>query len=642
MDIRDRILGAATLAAIIILTGFVWGTTHITDTYINITGDLLIGGAANISNINNIYYVQAGNTSDIQTQIDAAPAGGAVVIPPGSYDLCSKQINVTKPIQIRCIGNPTLNFSCIQNGTYLLNISADNVSIQHCTLLGNSANVSAIWVNAKHVEILGNTLRDFGQYGIRAEANTEYAIFSGNTIINMSLDNIEGYAGIFLAGGRKDKIINNYVERAGIPIVLYGTEHIVTSNHLVGGGWVVHGIIQLQGSMSITDNLINLSGSTTLGQHGIYLSGQLYGPITDTLISGNTIIEPYGHGMKMDNVYRTVISDTIVRLGNTPASATQSCFSVGPNLQAHYVSILNSQCYNPKSVGIATASTNTSFITIDGVLINGSGSSDGVRIQSPHTILSNSVIMNSYLSGVWVRSTADKSVVTGNKILNSDRARSGVAGIEVNAPAGVIITNNYVIDDQAESTTTYGIDLMGNDFICSNNLVVNTSLEGIRVYSWTENISGGIVTGNYVLNPGNSSNNAHGMQIRQTGTYAVENVTVVGNTVKDTRSSKRLRSCIHEGASNCDYNIITANICYGNTETGFVRSGSNTQMYGNIGSSTTDNLDLYGGINLNNNTLSGVKHFEENPCSGNCEKGDFAMNSTNLCACLAANTWTAF
>lgn len=109
-----------------IFGGIVFGAVRVADNYIiDTNNDLEI----NASKINQVLYVQSGNASDIQVQLDANPSitgGGTVVIPAGNYPLMGQQ-NLTSNLTLIIeqgasiywsTGEPQINYTDKQGNNY--------------------------------------------------------------------------------------------------------------------------------------------------------------------------------------------------------------------------------------------------------------------------------------------------------------------------------------------------------------------------------------------------------------------------------------------------------------------------------------------------------------------------------------------
>lgn len=208
----------------------------------------------------------------IQGAIDAAPVGGVVIVPAGTYN---ETITITKSITLQGADKSTTIIMPAANGTEWISIQASDVHIKNLTFDGTGYNVYQAITTRGSGSITNCIIKNIRQQqyrgiGIRVWHETtgqEWEI-SDNKFINIER------IGVYVGGqGNIARISNNILEGSGV------------------GDWLQYGVeVGRSGLAYIENNHISKyqGDESGWGSSGILVTAA-YGPKSTAYITGNTI-----------------------------------------------------------------------------------------------------------------------------------------------------------------------------------------------------------------------------------------------------------------------------------------------------------------------------------------------------------------
>ena len=159
---------------LILVMSMVYAVTTITDTNVNSPTGTYVNITA--SQINNVFYVQAGNASDIQKKIDLCNGWCKIIVPKGDYDLVNT-INLTSNLTFEINQGAEIHADSVVGLTIFTDLqldtsnaliyanNLDNLNFYNYGLIGD-ANINHVLFlnNSRKVDIRGGFIR--GSYGI--------------------------------------------------------------------------------------------------------------------------------------------------------------------------------------------------------------------------------------------------------------------------------------------------------------------------------------------------------------------------------------------------------------------------------------------------------------------------------------------
>ncbi len=227
----------------------------------------------------------------IQGAIDAAPVGGTVIVPAGTY---TETITITKAITLQGADKSTTIIMPAADGTEWISIQASDVHIKNLTFDGTGYNIYQAITTRGSGSITNCIIKNIRekQYrgiGIRVWHETtgqEWEI-SGNKFINIER------IGVYVGGqGNIARISNNILEGSGV------------------GDWLQYGVeVGRSGLAYIENNHISKyqGDETDWGSAGILVTAA-YGPKSTAYITGNTITKNTT-GVAVGYVNKTKLTD---------------------------------------------------------------------------------------------------------------------------------------------------------------------------------------------------------------------------------------------------------------------------------------------------------------------------------------------
>lgn len=306
----------------------------------------------NLDSLNNIYYVQAGNASDIQTKINSASGGDKVIIPPGFYTV-SSAIVLNKNVAISGEG-----FGTILNFTGTGNISAFNVT-----------DVSGISLSNFKLIVDGDA------NGILVYASNDITIENLFIEGNLKIPTAERRA-INLRGTINSKVIENTITGknwdTGIRIDNNFNGNITDLHNLIYGNILYDLGTEPDLSNSIAtgtaiENEANLSTSTkyniysgnivnNVRGHGIRVIECRYCTIENNIVSNTN-----RSGVWLKDTNYSLISNNVI---NFVATKGDSHAGIYLGVNNEYNSVVGNIVHNSKTQGInISALSNNNFIS---------------------------------------------------------------------------------------------------------------------------------------------------------------------------------------------------------------------------------------------------------------------------------------
>ena len=356
-------------------------------------------GAINSSVINNIFYVQVRNASDIQVTIDQASSGDKVFIPNGIYNL-EDTILINKSLTLEGAAQPSfrvspsssgtvINASASLNGLNMINVTASGVTIKTLGLSGSSITNNGIALLDGTGGFLGENLylELQGASGLFAIKTMD----AGNSLIHI--------------GTRENGLHGMNIQRSDFRILDY-----YSHRHWNGAALML--------SPSSGTQVSNMH--SFYNNYGIYLNG------TDTSSFTNVMLEQNNYsGFYLDstssNINRITIADSIFYLNDCPAVGCSSGDGDGTP-----VIYLNADTHDIKGV---TFSGNTFDSSTP--IFNYSESSGG---EIKDVIFANNIYtadIGSYPAGVNLLTIDDnsiKSVSTQGLVLGMSFNNDSISG----------------------------------------------------------------------------------------------------------------------------------------------------------------------------------------------------------------------
>ncbi len=355
----------------------VWAGTTISNDEIITTGNVTT------ANINQVWYVDAGDVTDIQTKINLCSTTGCnVVITAGSYNtsLLDSPINLTDNLILSCQEGANI---FRDSEVHMLNASKyiSNFTLKGCTF---DAGDNAIVNTAPILFADGGENLNFYDNTFTNSFENHYLFLGGvsnNPANNVKIEdndflNVESGIHIF---GNNFQANNNYFESRAV--VSGGAEYGEAIDHNGGNGSIISNnhILNFQedGIDANANNSIVFGNVITLSDNGEITNGIKIGP--NSSVYGNVILNVQGAdtGIRapQDNV---VISNNLI-IGNGTGT--------GILLDASNINLVNNKVFNVAinlddngaNNGIDGAGNRSHFL--EQILITGADSSVNLKIQ---------------------------------------------------------------------------------------------------------------------------------------------------------------------------------------------------------------------------------------------------------------------
>jgi len=231
----------------------------------------------------------------IQAAIDAAVPGEVITVNPGTYNLgFGEELDITKPLILRSSGGAGVTFITPAFSEYIIDINADNVTIDGFTINGNAYNAGIIiWGIHRDLTVVNNVIDCTINGGSSQDGFRAFQGQNNHTIVNNEI--FGGYNGIVANDVRDSQISGNTITDV--------TDHGI---HLVQSPF-----------NTISNNVIDqVAGGTDAD--GIHLD--FNSPTNE--VENNTISNCVGNGIYMDSRYHTIqdndidLCDTGIRGGD--------------------------------------------------------------------------------------------------------------------------------------------------------------------------------------------------------------------------------------------------------------------------------------------------------------------------------------
>lgn len=286
----------------------------------------------------------ADSTAALQARIDAAPSGGAVEFPRGTYRITAPLV-IAKPVRLTGPGVVKQT----TGSAAAFSVESSDVEFRDLTIEGPGATLSQAGSAAitatgdaatpyRNIHVQDVEIRGFRQYGIRLKHVTDYSI-TDNYIHDC------WYALVMTLGCQRGRIVGNQIDTAtagmsdypqsyGIALTFDGTDatpvrsaDIVVANNIVRNivGW--EGIDTHAGQrITITGNEVTgckvgiavVDGGTTWAPLDVSVVGNVIDSLNDAgkAHSGITFTGVGVTGAPAQNARGTIVGNTIRRHGN--------------------------------------------------------------------------------------------------------------------------------------------------------------------------------------------------------------------------------------------------------------------------------------------------------------------------------------
>lgn len=220
-------------------------------------------GTVTAENVNGVYYVQAGNATDIQTKINLCSSGGCnIILPKGIYEL-DDTLNIPYQgivIKGQYFGGQKYNYdeavtlipsSSFDSSNNLINITGYRSGLENLYIEGNySANDGvylaggANYIKYSHVSSFNNNGITIPSAGQDSESFIEY-VWSGNNLNNgieinradFDISHVNVYrnwhgAGIYINSGA-NRISNSYIWGNNYSVYILGGDSNMVFNNIL-------------------------------------------------------------------------------------------------------------------------------------------------------------------------------------------------------------------------------------------------------------------------------------------------------------------------------------------------------------------------------------------------------------------------
>ena len=441
------------------------------DTFIGAPGtpDYVVGGNTATDDVpgSTGYWVKSGSTGqvvrstaspaddDIQYAITALPSGGKVLCGAGIFPISVAISIVTSNITLEGQGANTILRTDVPNvhtisvvglvGGHISNVTVRNLQV---------------WGDAAHG--VGNPLNGLGVAFTYVDD-----LLAENLYVHDCIS-----SGIYVNSGLRGVISHNVVTGCAFGGITLGA----MTNTLVDGNTSYSNITGWQGAYAGIQLLdascvgVRIIGNTCYSNAhwGIFSNGYhttinsnftysnlqqgivLNSPATDSIISGNRVLNNTGEGIRVEGLTDLVIGNNILYDENTPPTQLSGIGVVN----CSRVTIVGNYAHRHKRVGIRISNT-SSYITITG-----------------NTCLNNGQNTDGEPYGIYLADTT-YSVVSGNTAGNSGAATQTHGIIE----AGVTDYNS-IVGNNVQGNATVGIAIVGANTVVRSNIGYVTENSG--------------------------------------------------------------------------------------------------------------------------------------------------------------------
>jgi hypothetical protein len=433
--------------------------------------------------------VNVADYADLPTALASLTTGGAIVrlARNTTYVLTAAQTVTRFNTVIECPNWGTV----IQRGPALLGvmltISGDQSEIRGCTIDGNGTNHSVsnaeLSVSGAYARITNN--RFINSYARSIAVTGDYDIVNRNAIIGMGpTDTTLQTYGIWALNYKRGIIIaDNEISNTGIDAIgVNGQGTIVRGNHIWNCHCLSTGPLVTGGGQIGTypGAVVNVTAATWAATSG----GQA------------TLTTSAAHGI--------LAAEYFVIDGMTPAA--WNGVYVAASITSGTVLVAN-RTVNP---GTATAMGTLTTDKANGVVIDGNTIdqgcntlSDGIEVNTRHTVVSNNTLRNQKGIGINLDVLARYTDITGNTISNGNQVAQVTPPVgAVNIKDGVqhvTITGGSLTDDQSMPTQYHAIRIgKGVDYVAVNDVnmtgnlleaIHNESVTGTNIRFGTANLT---------------------------------------------------------------------------------------------------------------------------------------------------------
>jgi len=275
--------------------------TTLTVVNIAMTGNLDAGGGniTNISEINEIIFVEPDNWADLQAKWDGSTAASTIIIPEGTY-LMNETLTLTtnqRGMTIKCASRWRTIFKADTGftGDYMVNVTGIENVIENCMFNANYSVNNIFWVDG-----------GMGSYNNLAfsNQNNSAVIVTGNSYYNtwyqptssqladangsITFDFLPTANENMIFGGRIDSDVGIKInDSQHIKIIGLAIEPVSTANYSAGVGIEIHGVANLE------DIEISFNRFENTKQDIVVYSGVTSGDLT---LYGNSYVSNSGYG----------------------------------------------------------------------------------------------------------------------------------------------------------------------------------------------------------------------------------------------------------------------------------------------------------------------------------------------------------
>lgn len=328
-----------------------------------------------------------GDYTDIQTAINALPAGGGVVyVKEGTYTLTETLVINKSNVALLGAGAAAIIKLGADVDDHVITLG-DNATIRTSLLIAdllvdgnkanNAGNIDGIFLAGKieDSKITGCWVKDCDQHGIRTHSNCNRNIITENTCVGN-----DDY-GIYIINSSEPNIVSNNScnsnGNSGIVLLtttgpVFATGNICTQN-------TVNGI-----SLSCNSSTINNNICTGNTEDGIYLNAGIRNSIIGNSCKGNG-----HHGIEIRSAsWNTLVGNTCTQNSQTTANTYDG---IRLSLTCTYNSITGNTVFsgdvgNRHKYGINEESAAANYNIILGNILNVAGVTANTRVQGANTI----------------------------------------------------------------------------------------------------------------------------------------------------------------------------------------------------------------------------------------------------------------
>jgi len=371
-------------------------------------------------------YVCDGTADDVQIQsaIDAlGTVGGTVYLTEGAFDISAK-VNLDSKITFKGSGHATiLNASDSLDETMLEADTKTDVIVCGLAIDGTGQTGTSYGLSFKaSSQFAAKNLyvHNTAKDGVRVESSNH------GIVENLILVDIGNHA-VFAGYASHDVVINNVVSTNP------GTEHVC-----------------IEWRKDSVDNYnINVSNVTGYDAHntGIYVQHA-----HNIVVSNCTIQNTANYGIYIDDSYRISFNNVVV---DTITGADRSCYF--DTSAAHHITVSNCQFYN-------------------------SDAGNGMQISSDNTSITNSMIIDSYKTGINISGATNLSL---NNVIVDTSEDVGRFNVSISNAASNIAINNC----QFYEPTKYNIFISTADNIIINSCILDGASNAAGPFSLTSDSS---------------------------------------------------------------------------------------------------------------------------------------------------------